>query len=445
MSILSAPAYARVGVPGGTMGNSFRRAAGLKFVVAALLLAAATALGGCVTHGPVAVAPNQAFKGIADLLADTPEGGSLNILVAHGMRADSDQNQVDVRNHLARRLNLTLREKPEPRILLKDEWPRVFIGGDEVWKKEDWPRDAPYVDIAIYSAPGDRTVAFYSFNYWKPLARIKCRELIRYDTNLLGPSSRSDWCVRELHEAMPKSAQSTKPLVGNKWLKSEIMDWGFGDATIVMSKFEGVIRAAAREAMAVEIADVASRKARVQLEMSGDQAVFQQALDSKDQRYAIITQSLGGFVLLDALTTPASSDAIGRQDLLHASAPENILCRAQQFHMLANQVTLLRLSQMTVGLGEGAKAACPASPARQQARKNSDEPIQVVAYHDPNDQLTFYNAGSSTEATLGVTTINVVAPFAPIWVWFLAADPSAAHDGQKKNVRIMDMVALGHH
>ncbi|WP_374573729.1 hypothetical protein [Phenylobacterium sp.] len=417
-------------------------------MTAIMALAAAATLCGCATTGPVAIRPDQSLKGVADLLNDTPPGGSLNILVAHGMRADEDQDQADVRGHLAQKLHLTLQGAPRQVLLLEKERPSVRIDGNEVWKTDaDWGRDLPYVDVAIYDAPGGKHVAFYSFNYWRPLARIKCRELIAYDAHLIGPSDRSRWCRDFMHEPMPGKAEATTPLVGNKWLKSEIMDWGFGDATIVMSKFEAVIRTAARDAMAVEISDVSRRVAALHPDRARGRPSIE-ALDEPDQRFAVITESLGGFVLLDALAAPASADELAtpaptdtadQTRDLRLTAAENILCRTQQFHMLANQITLLRLSQMQVGLGGAEMKSCLTS----QVRPLSKPSIEVVAYHDPNDQLTFYNASPATEMLLGVPTINVVAPFTRIWLWFLVADPAMAHDGQKRNGRIMDMVAMG--
>jgi hypothetical protein len=50
---------------------------------------------------------------------------------------------------------------------------------------------------------------------------------------------------------------------------------------------------------------------------------------------------------------------------------------------------------------------------------------------------------ASAPGARDISFANVVAPFAPTVVPFLAADPATAHDGQKLDRRIVDMVVEG--
>ena len=172
--------------------------------------------------------------------------------------------------------------------------------------------------------------------------------------------------------------------------------------------------------------------------------------------FALVTESLGGYVAFDALTSDASGD-LGASDnpLIHDLAPlsATVLCRSVQAHLLANQIDLLSISDISVAdaaadnsLGTTGLAETCAKITARLARPNGGvgaaRPVwtglRIVAYHDPNDQLTFYNRhGPNFEVT------NVVAPFANTWIPFLVVDPLGAHVGQETDKRILDMVAFG--
>jgi hypothetical protein len=67
-----------------------------------------------------------------------------------------------------------------------------------------------------------------------------------------------------------------------------------------------------------------------------------------------------------------------------------------------------------------------------------------VAYHDPNDLLTYYTSDQPGEVgAMNMNTINVVSPFAKVWVPFVVADPIGAHTDQANQKAIMDMVVCG--
>lgn len=183
-------------------------------------------------------------------------------------------------------------------------------------------------------------------------------------------------------------------------------------------------------------------------DMSG--LLKQMRADSPPQ-FAIITRSLGSYVLFDALahSTEVALAQVRTKARIETSdlpqvAPASILCFAKQVHMMANQLPLLRLSEIVV---DGPSAAPPEVQAFSncsQLRKEvaeTDEAVQVVAYHEPNDLLTFYI--DDPEVT-GFTFTNVIASFAKIWVPFVVANPTQAHTGQAGKDSIMDILASGY-
>jgi hypothetical protein len=145
-----------------------------RFAACLVLLASAS----CISEtGPVAVERINGnvtpFPGLANLFHDLPDGGSLNIFVAHGMAASEDQNELNLRTNIANRLGLTLDGAVEKRRLLSSTpLPTVTLDDASIWPdgyesmSPGWqcppgdPNlpldkcDAPYLDIAYYKGAG---------------------------------------------------------------------------------------------------------------------------------------------------------------------------------------------------------------------------------------------------------------------------------------------------
>jgi hypothetical protein len=167
--------------------------AGEGFRVSAMLRRLATCLAllcvaGCVSEsGPVAVEQVNGkitpFPGLANLLRDLPEGGSLNVFVADGMATFQDESNPPLRGSIAQRLNLnpvyatqqlnlaSMSARPDIRLDGASIWPPDYTG----WQCSGGSDpanalnmcDAPYLDVSRYqTADGKKQVVFYSLNYW---------------------------------------------------------------------------------------------------------------------------------------------------------------------------------------------------------------------------------------------------------------------------------------
>lgn len=460
------------------------------FVQLSLILLASA----CVASGPVRVAPEGArFDGIRDVFEERDESGQrvvahLNVFIVHGMRASAPQFvddggdcsdtessprqesdeaaaiEADVRREVVGRLALD----PTPIrrctiILMRDAMPDVRIAGRPVWSElDEWRRDAPFLEVAEHEASDGRLVRFYGFNYWGMLVRIKCAELVMLDSALVGESDASRFCAaRYGSEALERL--SSEPLSINRMLKADLVTWGFADAILASSDLERIIRTALRQAMLVQLQDATrSRNGNAAApplpQVNEDVPAFLASV--ADQRWVVVTKSLGSWLTLGALTSESDYRAPGQTTALDRrldSAAFATICGSNQIHMLANQVALLRLSEITVREGNeapeppsDAAARDPALNLQRVCQEGSLRPLQVVAYHDPNDLLTFMLPepragvqGALEPGTRSVSFTNVVAPFAPVIVPFFVANPAEAHDGQKLNPRIMNMVVDG--
>jgi len=442
------------------------------------LALSAIALGGCASSGPLAVDPDRGFAGLKEIVSNVPDGGSVDIFLVHGMRADGPPpSYVMEIAQIQKRLALAEDGTDLP-IELVAVAPTVTMDGVTVFDAHNWNSVRPELTIQrFHTTTGGKKVNFYRFEYWKPLAYIKCLYVVAPDTKVEGMSSRSSFCDKN-YKTIEGSHLSSSPEVGNRWIKTEIMEWGLADAVIATSSFRGVLRQAVREAMARALAEAQSRDGTSSTASEKVGGFDVRGSHFKNTRFAFISESLGSYVVHDALlqstsTTPAAvaerralePDATARNQ--QAIAPQIVVCGASQVHMFANQLALLRLSELDVsemntrdlsasGTGGGAAApgekgrshffrGCPPSSEEATAKSHGAYGAQqVVAYHDPNDLLTYYTSDQPGDTgSENTNTTNVVSPFAKIWVPFLVADPIGAHTDQANQKVIMDMVVCG--
>jgi hypothetical protein len=445
---------------------------------------------GCATSGPPVIDPAREFAGLRNILYDLPDDGTLEVFLAHGMRADAQQTYADLIGAITRRLNLYTTQDTstlEPTFLVS-EAPNVDLDGVPVFGQgskdgSDWKQFQPRVTVEHWQTRvGHQHVNFYRFEYWEALAFIKCQFVVAPDTRLIGATTqfggatRSKFCASQPWNAPGSKQLSNLPELGNQGLKSEIMEWGLSDAVIATSQYRTVLRQAVREAMVLTTRDAIAAAPPSSVTPGGTSAIP----DNYKYRFAFITESLGSYVISDALNsfvTPTSSaaasestsEADASQYEEQMRAAKFAICGATQVHMLANQLALLRPSELTVSPAGIPKSADSAKSGAQTTSSTtshahffrgcegraweSSHPQngvaygawQVVAYHDPNDLLTYYTSDRpGTVGAANAETTNVVTPFTTVWIPFLFANPAKAHTGQPKVPAIMDLLACGH-
>ncbi len=433
-------------------------------------------LGSCVSLGPVAVDPDRDFSGLKDVLNDVPEGGTLDVFLFHGMRADTDQTYQDIIVPIVARLPLSPATRG-PWISLVQKSPTISFDGVTVFDSTNWDKYQPrYMVEHHVTNDGHKKVNFYYFNYWNALAYLKCRYTIAPDTRVEGSSTRSRYCTDQQFAPKTYDNLSSSPEWANQMLKTEIMEWGLADAVIATSQYRTVLRHATREML---------KDALLEARASDGIGVFPKGLTAEAElhrmaasgktRFAFISASLGSYVISDTLVQSLSKspEAEAEREFFEPDvavrtaeelAPAVVVCGASQLHMFANQLALLRFSELSVsGVGGGNERGsaisppaatkttgahffrgCPASEAKSGAG-GAFGARQVVAFHEPNDLLTYY--ASDRPGDVGADnekTTNVVLSFTTNWIWFLAADPLTAHTGYPNQDPIRDMVVCGH-
>jgi hypothetical protein len=465
-----------------TLSRLMRRVAGV------IALAVCVALFGCHSFGSMGIDPkDRNFAGLQAILQDLPPGGTLDIFLVHGMRADVPQLYSAEIAAIASRLGLVAEvsgasgsSSPESKQLVA-EVPRVTLDGISVFDASNWDTYRPsysIVSLSKVSKDGVKHVNFYRFEYWQALAYMKCRFVIAPDTRVIGDSSRSRYCHQSPYNEIGGQRLSTAPDLGNRSVKTEIMEWGLADASIATSAYRTVLRQAVSEMLTQAL-----QQARTNEGLSEDpgevtpQQEIQRLADSGKTRVAFVSESLGSYVIHDTLAQSLSDseglqrkrgagEALDPKVRTRTIAPIVIVCGTSQVHMFANQLALLRFSELAVSWpasGTPSSGAPVSNAAREDSARRSHffrgcpastgssggavkfAAQQVVAYHEPNDLLTYY--ASDRPGSVGadnVNTTNVVIPYTTQWIWFLLADPIEAHVGQPTKPQVMDLVVCGH-
>jgi hypothetical protein len=446
------------------------------------------------------VDPDRNYAGLRDVLNDLPDDGMLEIFLAHGMRVDAPPDYAAEIAGVAKRLALVSLEdpnnppSPQPLVLTTPDlvMDGVHIFGEGSTDGRDCKTFQPRVTVERWKArSGNKHVTFYRFEYWQALAFIECRYIIVPDTRVIagktkfGKNTREAYCAGPPWNSPGYSQLSELPEWGNQMIKSEIMEWGLSDAMIATSKYRAVLRQAVREALEKTTAGAVAEARRSSMSLdavSSGVGGSAQIPDNYPYRFVFITESLGSYVIsdaLDALTTPNPTPAFasgaeldGARVASQLQSARFAICGTTQVHMFANQLALLRLSELTLEPTRLTDNNAPTSSARDEntqqtpfghprahffrgcddsnsTQSHSRNGVsfgarQVVAYHEPNDLLSYYTSDRpGLVSTQNSDTTNVVIPYMTVWIPLLAADPVTAHTGQPNVAAIMDLVACG--
>lgn len=204
--------------------------------------------------------------------------------------------------------------------------------------------------------------------------------------------------------------------------------------------YAGQHGAALREAIKREICKA--------LGLSYDSANRTCAVGTAEQRtdpVLLIRESLGSKLAFDALLELQASNE---------KAAKAALGRVRAIHMFANQLPLLRLAESPDNApltGRSGLALTPRDTLMEIARALSEshrgelrqQDVQLIAYSDPNDLLTYALPNKGQQWPDGIRVANVVVSNAGTFMGFLFENPHAAHTGHKANDRVMSLAICG--
>jgi hypothetical protein len=330
--------------------------------------------------------------------------------------------------------------------------------GQPIWKtdrasdsSQEWNAAAPYVvhwKLARSSGP---TIYVDEINWWPLVFSLKCRQIVRSDAELVGPSpdriklcstltpdSREpgrfisfDWIPTE--EARGLLTLAPRGAMVNRKLKNGLLDWGFSDAILALGPLRAYLLDGIRQLILKSVA------------VSPDGSRGGPVTPRDYQEYVIVSHSLGSYLIFAALDiNPAMPQTPTVQESGDAFA--QILARTSLVYFFANQLRLLELASLDAAsdknlvghLKDWGRLRCEYLNSVPGSMGTCARP-QIVALNDPSDLLTWTVPDISS-----VDVHNVVVKNAPHWLWLLES-PSKAHDNYATNKSAIGQMLKGKH
>jgi hypothetical protein len=414
-------------------GSYFLRNLRLAIICVSLpLLAACSAL-----TAPVVLdyGANHSVEGISALLRAEVPSQPLHVLIVHGMGTPQLYTFESFIQSLADRFGLVqvppLKSEPQPQgchqvtpaqeVLIHPAPRPIVIEGVPT------EAEAQLYTYNFAPTPSDPPKLTVSFLLWTPLTEsIKCA------------------LTAEDNEAPPKQAFAV--------FAKDFIDDKLGDAVLYSGSYrENVMRPSIQAGLCLMIDGSPSRDGKT--------------CGSPDynEKTVIITHSLGGYMLMDAIDDELRREKGGAHG---KSAAHKILENTQFIYMMANQLALLDLSTLNgyPSRLEGSSRAgamaqhfaqtwstiklkSPAPPSESDADETPGGNRQIVAFSDPNDILSWrlkpYNLELPPSEWPSVRLTNVYLSNGEFSVPLLFSDPTNAHGGYFVNPTVMDMLVCG--
>jgi hypothetical protein len=325
-------------------------------------------------------------------------------------------------------------------------------------------------------------------NWWPLLLSLKCRRVIAPEAHLSGPdrallqlcsdpkAQAPDGAGRYYPWITPEDAaqlETIKPqsVRLNRELKDGLVDWGLGDVLLATGQMDGILRDGIRQLMARSAAFDPNKAATAENASSAAGGYnWQQKLNSKtlDQEFVGVTHSLGAYLFFNALNpeTPLGAAPLAPSQRAAAETEEDaatryIFERISLVYFLANQIEMLEITNLetappAAALKErGLDAPPPPTSAAENFRAlvnrwkqmQSDfqtalhpgneaarKKIQVVAWSDPSDVITF-----RVPKIGNVDVVNLYVQNAPRW-FGLFESPGAAHGDYARNKEVLHVM-----
>jgi hypothetical protein len=352
-------------------------------LTSALVLVASILGTGCLPIHQQSV--EGRFLGLrAAVHSSPPATNSLHVLVVHGMGIHQPGYSDKLAEEVSARLNL--------RKVRESSIPGVPLG---------------VLREVVYLNAGKRVI-FYEVTWSMATENIK--------TNTFEPDFRQEGSRQLINHA----------------LKKNLVDLSLSDAVLYAGKYRAQIQRPVRFAL----------------------NHLQSRLGAGD-RVAIITFSLGSYVLFDTLEQIRSE---GRQPM--AAGMQKIADRTEQIFMFANQLPLLELSELTA---PEPAAATALSLSAEQVRPNplrafleqrrlqpnatqpeirtAPPPLQVVAFSDPNDLLSYKLTAADVAKNPCANVSLTIARWSYVGV---VSNPYQAHTGWENDSRAISLLIDGY-
>jgi hypothetical protein len=167
---------------------------------------------------------------------------------------------------------------------------------------------------------------------------------------------------------------------------------------------------------------------------------------------AVITYSLGSYMCYDTLLKMSRGERIMGERDYSADVVRDLIGHTNYVFMLANQLPLLELSEVTnpISLRQTSSSALKSlaeirrrnRPKSAVQRQEALLPLHLVAFSDPNDLLS-YPLDQGSVAGNSIAYSNVVISIQRSALLGIVADPLTAHTGHERSPAVMDLLTYG--
>jgi len=409
-----------------------------------------------------AASQSQPTKSLGDSLR-RPGGKELHILYVHGIGSDGpgDYDSWLLRRGICKflrdcttpagEIDGTRQYADQQEFRLDAPAPTLKYLGQDVWtSSQEWNAAAPFVVHWKLTRPGGLAIYVHEINWWPLIFSLKCRQMVRSDASLVGPSAASikacsarkpdlsvpgrftsyDWIP-----AQERAGLLTLPARGalvNRKLKNGLLDWGFSDAVLALGPLRTLVLDGIRQ-LIMKSVDL-SPAPREGVAPPGD-----------NQEYVIVSHSLGSYLIFSALDiNPVMPKT--PTDQRSGDAFEQVLGRTSLVYFFANQLRLLEFASLDgasdtnliTHLEAWGRLRCDYLKSLPGPAQTCVRP-QIVAFNDPSDLLTWEVPEIAT-----VEVHNVLVKNASHWLGLIES-PTKAHDHYAKNKNVIEqMLKLSH-
>ncbi len=391
---------------------------------------------------------HQASASMAGPLNRANSGGThLHIFYVHGMGIDAPNARTQdfeaskkFRTNLCKQIGCQKNEFEKRdyanvgHFAAAAEVPKLEYFGQNLWTGDDWHAAAPFVDHYKLVRKNGTVIYVHEINWWPLILSAKCRQIVAKEAALVQKDHKHlETCSAKTiadrdHEGrftsyawinnsdiQARDHSWARPAILNRWLKHDILDWGFADALLAVGPLHSYLLEGIRE------------------------LVLSSFAPADNQEFVIVSHSLGSYLMFSALDLQSPPNAAMAE---WQNKFEKMLSQTSHFYFMANQVRLLELANLDTAQ-QGNLSTHLEYWAHIRHANGKDRP-QIVAWSDPDDLLTWQVPDlveTNVKDTTGESVVVDNYPVKNAWRWFwLLANPEAAHlnyDDNKKVIRAM--------
>jgi hypothetical protein len=371
------------------------------------------------------------------------------------------------------------------------EPPALAYLGSPVWATpEEWHAAAPFVVHWVAHLRGHSAVLVVDeINWWPLTLSLKCRRVMAAEARLSGPEPHllqvcSEQSLQDpggvgrffpwipADEAAKLEKIRPRGALVNRELKSQLVDWGLSDVLMVVGPLGGILRDGVRQLMAKSAAfdpNAAAANPASGAAIGNYDWKTQLTHDNTlDQEFIGVTHSLGAYLFFNTLNPEFASvdgQSLSAADQARKTAEENavhyIFERTSLMYFFANQLEMLEMTNLenapeasTTAFKSRGLAPAPAAPTAPAANfmtlvnrwktyqtsfqsvlhpndELSREKVQVVAWSDPSDVMTY-----RVPKIGDVEVVNLFVKNGPHYLGLLES-PRKAHDDYAKNIDVL--------